>query len=133
MWRFQDFCIIQILREINFEDSWSVKSAILPHLKALNFNFYEFLHFLKDEIYQRNKLRRPKMAKTVVFALLESKKLISRKILHEMCSEKQFFSSSQFRVKFFSKRNRFDEIFATKLWQLNSTISLIWRANQLLL
>ena len=47
VWKFQDFSIIHILREINFEDSKSAKSAILTHLEALNFDFYEFLHFLK--------------------------------------------------------------------------------------
>ena len=37
--KFHDFSITQILREINFEDSRSAKFAILPHLKALNFDF----------------------------------------------------------------------------------------------
>ena len=45
VWKCQDFSVIQILREINFEDSRSPKSAILTHLKALNFEFFEFLHF----------------------------------------------------------------------------------------
>ena len=39
VWRFQDFSITQILCEINFEDCKSAKSAILTHLKALNFDF----------------------------------------------------------------------------------------------
>ena len=60
MWKFQDFSGIQILREINFWDSRSAKSAIFTHLKALNFGFYEFLHFLKSEIYQINKNQKPK-------------------------------------------------------------------------
>ena len=34
----QDFSIIQILREINFQDTPSAKSTILTHLKALNFD-----------------------------------------------------------------------------------------------
>ena len=38
---------IQILREINFEGPWIPKSAILPHLEALNFDLCEFLHFFK--------------------------------------------------------------------------------------
>ena len=42
------FSVMQILREINFEDSWSAKSAIFPHVQVLN---YEFLHFLMAEIY----------------------------------------------------------------------------------
>ena len=44
VWKFHDFPITQILREINFEDSGSVNSSILPHLEAKNFEFYEFLH-----------------------------------------------------------------------------------------
>ena len=40
MWKFQDFSITQVLREINFGDSGSAKSAILTHLEALNFDFY---------------------------------------------------------------------------------------------
>ena len=37
----------------------SAKSAILTHLEGLNFDFYEFLHFSKAEIYQRNKTHSP--------------------------------------------------------------------------
>ena len=59
MWKFHDFSIIKILREINFEDSRSAQLAILPHLEALNFDFCEFLHFLKAEIYQMNKIHSP--------------------------------------------------------------------------
>ena len=59
VWKFQDFSITQILREINFEESGSAKSAILPHLEAVNFDFYEFLHFLKAEIDQMNKIHSP--------------------------------------------------------------------------
>ena len=59
MWKFQDFCITEILREINFEDSRSAKSAISTHLEALDFDFYEYLHFLKAEIYQMNKIYSP--------------------------------------------------------------------------
>ena len=33
------------------------KSAILPLLEARNFDFYEFFHFLKAEIYQMNKIQ----------------------------------------------------------------------------
>ena len=51
VWKFHDFSITQILREINFGDSTSAKSAILTHLDVLNFAFDEILHFLKAEIY----------------------------------------------------------------------------------
>ena len=56
VWKVHDFSITQILREINFGDSTSAKSAILTHLDVLNFAFYEILHFLKAEIYQINKI-----------------------------------------------------------------------------
>ena len=60
MWKFQDFFITQILREINFGDSRSAKSAILTHLEALKFDFYEFLHFQKAENHQINLIQSPK-------------------------------------------------------------------------
>ena len=63
VWRFQEFSVTQILREINFGDSRSVKSAILTHLKALNFDFCAFLHFPKTEIHQINKIQSLKIGK----------------------------------------------------------------------
>ena len=55
------------LREINFGDSRSTNSAIVTHLEALNFGFYRFLHFLKPEIYQINKIQSPKNGKNGSF------------------------------------------------------------------
>ena len=84
MWKFQDFSVTQILREINFEESRSYKSAVFAIIEALNFvnlvnyslqmvqklqkskfrvckcvkmpdfAFCEILHFLKAEIDQIN-------------------------------------------------------------------------------
>ena len=59
MRKFHDYFIIDILREINLEDSWSAKLALLPHLEALKFDFCEFLQFLKVEIYHSNKIQGP--------------------------------------------------------------------------
>ena len=56
---FNDFSSFSILREIKFEDSRGAKSAILTHLKGLNFDFYVFLHFLKAEIDQINWIQSP--------------------------------------------------------------------------
>ena len=36
-WKFHDFCITHILREINFVDSWRAKTAIKALLGAVNF------------------------------------------------------------------------------------------------
>ena len=40
IWKFHDFSITQILREINCGVYRSAKSAILTHSQALNFDFY---------------------------------------------------------------------------------------------
>ena len=67
------FSMTQILREINFRDSISAKFAILTYLGALNFDVYEFLHFLKAEIYQEDNFRALKIAKMEFFTLTFSK------------------------------------------------------------
>ena len=40
VWKFHDFLITQILREIKFGYSRSAKTAILPHSEALNSEFW---------------------------------------------------------------------------------------------
>ena len=72
MWKFQDLSITHILREIKFGDSESAKSAISTLSEALNFDIYEFLHFLKSEIYQIDKVHSPKTEKRQFLALLVS-------------------------------------------------------------
>ena len=67
MWKFKEFSAFKILRETNFRDSRSVKYAIFTHLQALNFDFYEFFHFLKAEIYQINKIQNFKNGKNSSF------------------------------------------------------------------
>ena len=69
VWKIHDFSITQFLREINFEDSRSAQSTIFTHLEGLNFDFHEFLHFLKVEIDQINKFRAIKIAKPAVLNL----------------------------------------------------------------
>ena len=59
VWKFHDFSVTQISREINFRDSRSAKSAILTHLEALNFDFYEFVQSLEAVIDQINKIQTP--------------------------------------------------------------------------
>ena len=75
VWKLHDFSITQILREINFGDSRSAKSAILTHSEALNFCTFWKLKFTKS-----TKFRAPKIAKMAVSELLVSPKLISRNI-----------------------------------------------------
>ena len=56
-WIFEEFSIIQKLREIDCRDSRIEKSTILTHLKAVGFDFTEFLHILKVKIYQNIKIQ----------------------------------------------------------------------------
>ena len=80
MWKFENYSVTQILREIKVGVSRVSKSAILRIAEALKYEFYEFLHFLKTEIYQVDKVQGPEMAKMVFLELLESENLLSRKI-----------------------------------------------------
>ena len=59
MWKFQDFTDTQILCEIKFGDYTVWKSAILTNSEAAFIEFHEFLHFMKAEIYQINKIQSP--------------------------------------------------------------------------
>ena len=67
VWKFHGFSATQILREINFEDSRSSKSAILTHLEAVNLDLNEFLQLLKAEIDQI----KPKIVINSTFRILE--------------------------------------------------------------
>ena len=60
MWKSLDVSVTQILREINFGDSRSAKSAIFTNSEALNFDFYEFLHFQKADFHQIDQIQSPK-------------------------------------------------------------------------
>ena len=80
MWKLQNFPLTQILREIKVGKFGGPKTTYFKQLEGLNFEFYEFLHFLKDKIEQINKIQSPKMTKKAVLELLDFLKLISRKI-----------------------------------------------------
>ena len=69
-----DFCAIQILREINFREP-SSSTVIFSLVKTLNFVY--MVHFNLQKV---QKFRASKCVKMVDIALLESQKLISRKI-----------------------------------------------------
>ena len=51
VWKFRNFTVTTILREIKVGWSKVKKSTILTCLDALNFDFYDFEHFLKADIY----------------------------------------------------------------------------------
>ena len=72
MWKFHDFSITDILREINFGGPISAKSAILTHSEPLDFDFYEFLLFLKAKNYQMIQIQSHKNGKMVFLEFLDS-------------------------------------------------------------
>ena len=55
--------VFQILREINFRNSRSSKTAIFAIFDALNFDFDEFLLFFMAANYPKIKFRVPKIVK----------------------------------------------------------------------
>ena len=67
VWKLQNFSVTQILREIKVGEFRDSKSTILTHLVALNFDFYEFLHFVKAENDQKSRFRLSKIAKIGIF------------------------------------------------------------------
>ena len=85
VWKFHYFPITQILREINFGESRRSKTAIFAIFGPLNFvNLVIFSRqkvqkLIKDQNSQP-RAKCAKMAKMTDFALLDSPKLISRKI-----------------------------------------------------
>ena len=84
VWKFHDFSTSQILREIIFWDSRSAKSTILTHLVSLNFEFTDFCTFWRLEF---TRIQSPKDGKKANSVLLDSRKLISRKIWAQKISE----------------------------------------------
>ena len=78
--KFQAFSVIQILREINFGESRSSKNAIFAIFGAPNFVFLVNFSLQKAQKSLKSKFRASKCFKIAYFALLESKKLSSRKI-----------------------------------------------------
>jgi len=58
----------------------NAKSAILTHLETLNFDLKNFCTSWRLKFSKLTKFRDPEIAKTAVLELLDSPKLISRKI-----------------------------------------------------
>ena len=81
MWKLQDFSVSQILREINFAESRTSKTALFAISGALNFVELVNFNVEKVQIFTKIKIRASKCVKMAHYALLESKLLISRKII----------------------------------------------------
>ena len=47
MWKLKKITAAQNFREINFRNFRGPKTAIFTHVEGVNFDFCEFLHFLK--------------------------------------------------------------------------------------
>ena len=75
--KFHDFFITQILREINFEDSKSAKSAVFAILGDVHFVHLVNVSLQKVQKSIESKFKASKCVKMSDFALHESQKLIS--------------------------------------------------------
>ena len=80
VWKFHNFSITQILREINIWDSRSAKYTILTHLEALNVYFHDFLQFMMAQFTKLAKLKPLKLQNGSFGASKFSPKFISCKI-----------------------------------------------------
>ena len=80
MWKFRDFSVTQILREINFMDSRRAKTAVFDFKGWENCSFGKFQPSKSINIHKKSEFRAYKCVKMTDFALQESLKLISRKI-----------------------------------------------------
>ena len=72
MWKFQEFCVSEILREINFVDSRSAKTTIFAILGAVN--FVHLVNFSLQNVpknSQKSEFRASKCGKMADFALQE--------------------------------------------------------------
>ena len=77
---FMILAVTQILREINFEDSWSAKSAVLTNLQAVNFYFLQIWALFKGWNLSNE---RPYNGKTAVFALIDPRNWFHVKSEHK--------------------------------------------------
>ena len=75
-----EISITKILREIDFGDSKSAKTAVFAILGALNFVHLVNISLSKVQKFMKIKIQNLLMCKKADFALLETPKLISLKI-----------------------------------------------------
>ena len=80
MWKFQDFSIIQILREIDFGDCTSFNYCQFGNFRGSEFWFGKFQPWKSAIIHENLKSKHLNVLKKAHFARLEFQKLISRKI-----------------------------------------------------
>jgi len=82
VWKFQDFCITDILNKINFEDSKSAKSAVFANSGAVNFvHLVVNFSLQKVQKFIQNQNSEPlNVVKWLILHLKKPPKLISRKI-----------------------------------------------------
>ena len=80
VWKFHDFPITRILREINFEESRCSKTAVCAILEGLN--FVKLVNFSLQKVYDfiKAEFRSSKCVKMADFAPLDSPKVILSKI-----------------------------------------------------
>ena len=139
MRKFQIFSVSYILREINFRDFRSWKTAILTMSLVLTYDFFRMIFTLFERWNLEN---HQKVAKKEAFELQEVAKSISRKIcvteisknfhtVHSTLWQNQKFTLTEkiFReiiylvISLINARSH--EIFATNVWERISVISTL--------
>ena len=82
MWKFHDFSVTQILREIIVGESRSSKTGVLCSFRGSEFCYFGKFQPSKSAKIHKNQYSEPLslLKKMAHFALLQSSKMISRKI-----------------------------------------------------
>ena len=80
MWKLSNFSVSQILREIKVGESRNSKTAVFAIFKALNLVDFANLSLQKYKMHKISKFRASKCVRMADLTLLESEKVISRKI-----------------------------------------------------
>ena len=124
MWKLQKFSVNQILREIKVSEFKISKCTILAHSVSVNFDFNEFLHFLKAEFYQINQIQSSKNVKMAILRTSRISNLISRKIWEKVKSWSLHTELTHHRMEmnFYSKNcqiNRFLRLRRLRIWSIS--------------
>ena len=118
VWKFQDFSVTQILREINVGESRNSKTAVFAILEFWQFSKFQIT---KSAKINENQNSASKSVKVADFALLETPKIISNKTC---VVEKSW--------KFHTVRSRPPQYVFSRIWKLSSILLNFWKSIHLL-
>ena len=124
VWKSHNLYVNQILREIKVSEFKISKCTILAHSVSVNFDFNEYLQFLKADIYQINQIQSSKNVKMAILRTSRIPNLISRKIwtIVKSWSFHTELTHHRMEINFYSKNcqiNRFLRLRRLRIWSIS--------------